>query len=199
MGIFKLTQLSTDDDSLAVTIKPEPAKETPDPSAPKVESPVNLLANETTQPVLFNADYPNKDNTKKEKVVVLDGPLSHIYTQALNMAYAHENENDEISTEGISMMFDALIIRKNEEEPVDDPGYLYCASDDTLTDGGLVAASDSIRVAIESKKYKHITVAIECGDLISNRVQLLDEMCHVLGVKVCLTRKSAVQTVLKNL
>ena len=145
-----------------------------------------------------NANVPGQQ-AEKEKVVIIDGPLGHIYTQALNMVYAH----DKVATEGIAMMFDALVIKQgpdsSEVKEEDDAAYLYCIGDGYLTGGGLLDAAETIRVATESKKYKKMIVSIESGDVIQARTQLLGELCEAMGVQVCLTRNKAVRTVLNNL
>ena len=127
---------------------------------------------------------------KEEKTIVLDGPLSRIYTQALNMAYAKED---------VGAMGQMLMVtgQGDPDEDEDDSRdlYVYCCDGDELTDEKVTEAADTLRIALDSKKYKSTAVAIECRGRVSDQLALLDQLSSQMGVKVFYRRKTAMEAI----
>lgn len=144
--------------------------------------------NETTK----EEDVPKTD--KGDITVTLDGPLSKIYTQALNLTYATED--------GSMMQPMVNIIETNKEEEADKNKqaadaklYAYCVDDKDINEGNLAETSDKLRVALDSKKYKEVMCVVECHGSVSSKVGLLDSFGTAIGVRVLLSRRSALEAI----
>lgn len=125
---------------------------------------------------------------KEEKTIVLDGPLSRIYTQALNVAYAKED----VGAMGQIMM---TMVNQGEEEEEEDERdlYVYCCDGDELDDGGVEEAEGKLRVALDSGKYRSAAVAIECHGRVTNQIAALEAIGCRLGARVYFRRKVALE------
>lgn len=126
-------------------------------------------------------------------VIVLDGPLSHIYTQALNLAYAKE---------GMDMMLSHFGSQVNDEEnakegKIDDT-YLYCIDNNHLSTDTLLASTESLRVAKASGKYKRVILAMETDGSVGSSMQLLGQMGESLGIEVAYTRNGAISNLING-
>lgn len=146
----------------------------------------------------------NKIDNKEQETITLAGPLSHIYTQALNLAYANEGTSTMVSI--LETRHGGLVNDETEQERMDagnavtaDGTYVYCVDSSDLNSQGLVAGTEAIRSAVASKKYKAVVLAIESSSVVTSKTQLLGEMGSALGAKVCLTRNNAVHTVIAGL
>ena len=171
MSIFNLSLLKTTNNPVDDT-KSEPA-----------------LATDTEVPMVAGDGVPG-ETTTEEKTIVLDGPLSRIYTQALNMAYAKED----VGAMGQMLMMTG---QGDPEEDEDDSRdlYVYCCDVDELTDEKVTEAADTLRIALDSKKYKSTAVAIECRGRVSDQLALLDQLSSQMGVKVFYRRKTAMEAI----
>ncbi len=124
------------------------------------------------------------------KTIVIDGPLSNIYTQALNMVYSKENI--------VNMIQDPESLDPESKKESD--VYLYCCDgDDVGTQNGLIRTTDAIFVAAEQHKGKQIILAVECHGVITERIALLHGYAESLGIKFMSNRSSAVEAVKNNL
>lgn len=157
-----------------------------------------LVKLDSTEQVLDGkgADTNGAQTDAQTQTIVLDGPLSHIYTKALNLAYANEGTSSMVSLleSGHKSLDDP------EEEGADsvtaDGTYVYCVDSDDLSNQGLVLSSECLRIA--TKKYKNVILALESSHVVNARTQLLGEMGEALGVKVCYSRNNAVQSLLSG-
>lgn len=135
------------------------------------------------------------EDKKKEAVVVMDGPLGHIYTQALNLALAKEDTGTMFSI--VRKIGEAGRVQATADfDPAlvtADGTYVYAVDDKNLEEKGLVPSIECLRQAVKCGKYKQVVLAIESHN-ITNKLQLLDETSRHLGVKVCFTRDSVVNT-----
>lgn len=135
--------------------------------------------------------------TRKQegRTIILDGPLSHAFTQALNVMYAKEALGGLMSVLDGGSYFDDQEKAEPEETAsfVDENGaYVYTVDSSNLDQDGLVMAVESIRKA--SKKFKHVYVAMESrGARDLRKTQLLDEYSASLGAKVVYSRERALQ------
>lgn len=168
MGIFNLTALSGQ----------EPAAQ---------EEPQKVVAETTDTPITVGVDKTDKSD---EQLITLDGPLSRIYTKALNLAYAREN---------MTMLSpDAMTLSASEQEEITESTYVYCVDTSMMDAAQLVASTEHFRKATESGKYKNCVLALESDGTVNSRMQLFAEMGQSLGAKVCYTRNSAIDSLMAS-
>lgn len=151
------------------------------------ESSIDNNKVESTKPVEIPANEANKKSSE-EKTIVLDGPLSQIYTQALNIVYAKESINM------ISQMNsddNGFYDNKNNN---DKDLYVYCCNGDTLDSDGLVEASNKLRLALDNKNNKKVILSVECVSS-NNKIALLDEFSSNLGIKVIYSRNRTLDNI----
>lgn len=155
------------------------------------EVPEQNQQQQTTDPTVINQSETNTvDETKKpeqQKTIVLDGPLSHIYTQALNMVYANEAVN----------MITHMMMEQEEEDknPYGKDVYVYCCDGDNLTSDELVNASSKLRIALDKKKYNKVLLSVECHGIVNNRVGLLHDFSVSLGIPVSYTKSGSMSNI----
>lgn len=130
----------------------------------------------------------NSDKEEDKKTIVLDGPLSHIYTQALNMVYANEVVN----------MVTHMMMDQEEEtdkNPYGKDVYVYCCDGDKLTSDELVNTSNKLRIALDKKKYSKVLLSIECHGVVNSRIGLLHEYSTSLGIPVSYTQSGSMSNI----
>lgn len=164
----------------------------------KQEGSANGLYPNTTQPT--QAEQVADSNKK----IILDGPLSEIYTKALNMVFSNQTEQATDSVSQETQQMDAVMvadIHAMNKEKIDAErieaekmAYVYVTSSDDLTPDGIVSAFDDVRIALDSNRFAKTVVCIETLDLSnSTRVELLANMARNLGAKVFYTRNTAMK------
>lgn len=122
------------------------------------------------------------------KVVVMTGPLGHVYTQALNQLYAQE-----------SMANDAMLLAEqvitsgvgNQEADV----YVYACDCNELEKADLSTEYDKLRIALDNKAYKSKVVVMESNGLVTRRMVLLGDFAKKNGATVIHTRKTALESI----
>ena len=121
----------------------------------------------------------NEPVEQENKKIVLDGPLSTIYTQALNVLYAKED-------------MAGMIVPSDETEEYDESDlYVYCTPAE-LVDKDIVGVADKI---LEASKHGKNVVAIECSSMIPTKMGLLEKLGKDVGVKIHVTRSSALEAI----
>lgn len=134
----------------------------------------------------------NKASEKiEEKTIVLDGPLSHIYTQALNAVYANEAIN--MLTQ-MAVNDEDAYGKKDETNIHGKELYVYCCDGDKLDSEELVNATNKLRIALDKKEYKHVLVSVECMNS-NTKIALLDEFSSSLGIKVIYSRNNTIDNI----
>lgn len=114
-----------------------------------------------------------------DKKIVLDGPLSTIYTQALNVLYAKED------------MAGMIVPTDDVEEYNESDLYVYCTPAE-LVDEDLAGVANKI---MEASKHGKNVVAIECSSMIPSKMGLLEKLGKDVGVKIHVTRNSALEAI----
>lgn len=148
----------------------------------------NVVNTNTSQQV--TQEVPKKED-KQEAKVILDGPLSQIYTQALNLVYAKEDTGQML----------AQFIQQQDNKEANDAAadkdiYVYCCDGDDLSQDHLIESTNKLQAALGQDKYKDTILAIECRQgHVNDKVGLLDTMARSMGVRVYLTRGSALEGV----
>lgn len=152
---------------------------------------------EKEQDPLINGINEEKANTE----IKLDGPLSSVFTKALNAAYANESLDMPV----ISSMEQEEVeenIEQNELEHEDKFGnalYVYCCDGDTLSQEGLVDAANKLTKIVTKGHYKNVILSMECHSNVTNKVALLDKLSSSLGVKVCLSQRTTMEAIKKTM
>lgn len=130
------------------------------------------------------------DPKSEEKIVVMDGPLSKIYTQALNLAYANEAASASGQTD-VKILFDDTI--EENGEPARDL-YVYCCDSADIDNEDVIHGTDKLRLALDGR-YKQALVVMESHHAIKPIAGLLEEYACNTGVKVVFTRDLAIETI----
>ena len=154
------------------------------------------LENDSTRVI---EEKSNDEGIKRdEKSIVLDGPLGHIYTKALNMIYA--NESAEMDTK---LVFNEAIKEIQGDTEVNEGDnndlYVLCVDGDNLDADEMVRSSDKLRLALDCKKNKDMLLSIESNGNVNLNTSLLEEFSNKLGVRVCFNRKSALEAIFSAL
>lgn len=146
---------------------------------------------EQTEEVTNNQNTTSvSDKTEEDKkTIVLDGPLSHIYTQALNVVYANEATN----------MLTQMMVDQEENETGKNPYgkdvYVYCCDGNNLTNDDLMETSNKLRIALDKKKYSKVLLSIECHGVVNNRIGLLHDYSVSLGIPVSYTQSGSINNI----
>jgi hypothetical protein len=184
MGVFKLT-----------------------PSNQETTEPLTETDQETTAGTLVS--YTNKTNeelqeesanqlkAKQEKKITLDGPLSKIYTAALNLAFAKET----MVEDEVILLTDSNQTDNRSKEDVSDQEntYVYCCDGNELNRSNLVEGVDKLRVALDSGKFKNVALSIECSKNITSNIGLFEEYAKQLNVTVYHNRKQALESISRSI
>jgi hypothetical protein len=138
----------------------------------------------------------NKSNTgelideEKKKSIELDGPLSSIYAQALNIAFAKESAADGSFTQ--------LVMAKDvDDEGVDPDLYIYASDEKSLNLDGVGRHFDQLRVALDRYHEKKKIVVIENSDLSRPRIAIeaLEDFAISKKAKVIYRRQVAIEAI----
>ena len=164
---------------MSIFQKPEVEEKAPVPVATPKE-----VDNETP----ITTPDANKEPVVKDKQITLTGPLSHLYSQALNIMYAKENYMMIVLNE---------IDKKQDEDALKakENLYVYAMSADELDTGKICVAEKDLRMAMESKKYDRVILALEASRNVSNKVGMFEEHAKTLGVQVYLSGKRAMESI----
>jgi hypothetical protein len=152
--------------------------------------PVNLPDTSTGKLDLDSANVPEREN----KTIVLDGPLSTIYTKALNIVYS--NTPDSVSQESQAM--DHVIMAQDEIEKNQDAAkksdlYVYVTDSEHLEIEGTPKVFDKLRLALD--KNKNNMVAIETSKHFTTSQAILEDFLHANHVKVYHSRDVALEKI----
>lgn len=124
-----------------------------------------------------------------EKTVLIDGPLSQVYTQALNQAYAKENY--------ITTHLPSLLSVKGADVDPTKRSYLYVIDPSHLGDDEIEEAFTSLTLAQE--RYLDRYVCVEHDYHITASVASFIARLRKSGVKVLHSRESALETITERL
>lgn len=134
---------------------------------------------------------------QKEQAIVLDGPLSTIYTKALDILYSKKAINPALETQAmdVPMITEAVlqmekdkISRLSDEKDVD---YVYTTKGDDLSLDGLSDAFESIRVALEMKCFRSVNVVMESTGVDNKNISILSDYLRKNKVPLLYTRSCA--------
>jgi hypothetical protein len=104
-------------------------------------------------------------NEKNKKYIELDGPLSSVYAQALNIAFAKESMADGSFTQ--------LVATKDiDDEGVNPDLYIYASDDKTLDSDGVGIHFNKLRIALDKYSEKKKIVVVENNSLKKSRIAI---------------------------
>lgn len=130
---------------------------------------------------------------KNDQVVVMDGPLSEIYTKALNMVYAKDKpvlatESQEMMVAMVGHLFLQEDLSKIEQTVAARPDaqYVYATDDESMQSAdNLSVAFESLRVATGMKTFKSVRLVLESASgSFCKRSLILLEYAEKMGVKI---------------
>lgn len=144
-------------------------------SAPVASDDTSAVAQTTGEPT---------DNEDKESVVVLDGPLSHVYTKALNLVYAREGM--------MSMLTYDEVDNKSKAQK---GTYVYCHPNTLTSVSQVNSLSGKLNLVVAGKKYSNVYLVLECQEGTNKYTQLLDEYARSIGVEVFYHRETGIKQI----
>lgn len=140
----------------------------------------------------ISTELPVEDSSEPseptEKTVVMDGPLSKIYTQALNLVYAHEAASASGQTD-IKVLFN----EQTEEESVKDL-YVYCCDGSELDSEDVIEGTNKLRLALDGR-YKNTLVVMESHAAIKPIAGLFEQYAATSGIRVIFQRENALEAI----
>lgn len=127
-----------------------------------------------------------EDSGPKTVNIVIDGPLSHTYTRALQVMFANESYDVTVND----------VVNPGERSTAD--VYLYACADKVLdSDGNSVDETEKIRLALDSSKAKVKYVAMEHGGILTQRKVLCLDYLKSCGVSITNGREMALNRALR--
>ena len=128
------------------------------------------------------------DDGPKTVNIVIDGPLSHTYTRALQVMFANESYDVVVND----------VVNPGERSIAD--VYLYACADKVMdADGNAIDETEKIRLALDSSKAKVKYVALEHGGILTNSKVTCMEYLKSCGVSITNGREMALNRVLRAL
>lgn len=135
---------------------------------------------------------PNIQDTSTEakdaKVITMDGPLSHIYTAALNLMLAKEGSAASANTD-LLLVFPEDEVDEQAENNSD--LYVYCCDAKDIDSQQALYGTDKLRLALDNKKYKKVMMVMEGNRQIGKSAGLLEEYAYKEGVPIVFIRDLA--------
>jgi len=122
-----------------------------------------------------------------ENTIVLDGPLSQVYTDALNKAYARESYITEIA----AIKDSADDQTEKEEENPAIGNYIYLVDGKYLEGDEYVNVFNNLQVATEM--WANVYVCIEHHGNITNRVAEFRQICREMKAIVMDSREEGLE------
>lgn len=149
--------------------------------------PVKEEAKSTEQ----NVSTPESQNQNQEeqKMILVDGPLSEIYTKALDTVYS-QSMNENISqetqqTDSVMIANAGKYLSEKESDDLKDNGvYVYVTDDQNLAKNGMSDALNNLRLALDMKNVKARVLAVEHRGIKTSRVNILVNFAEANGMQV---------------
>lgn len=131
----------------------------------------------------------------KEKLLVMDGPLSQIYTKALDMVYAKPTASaisQETQQMDTVMVADAHNFHQQQTEDTlekqKNGAYIYVTDDAHLQGSGLTRTFNDLRIALGMSSFGKRAVCIEHNGNVSKKMELLANYVQESNVPIFFTR-----------
>lgn len=149
---------------------------------------------------------PNEENKEikdpDSETIILDGPLSLVYTKALNLLYSNKKEDNEVSTE--SQQMDTFIEAKavldlnditSDSKKYKDNTYVYVTDTDNVKDNNSfnIAFERLTKLGNNKHIFKNILVCIEGRDF-NTKTGILESYLNDVGIKVYHSREAMINS-----
>lgn len=139
----------------------------------------------------------------KDKVVATDGPMGHVYTQALNVALANESVQIVAATAQSASQINQENSNSSmtgEQHEADPSSYVYALGDHIENPEEAMEAFDAVSKAIASGRYKNVYLAVEnaLSTKMHKRTSSMIEHAMKSGVKV-IAKSGSTDSVIQGL
>lgn len=132
----------------------------------------------------------NETANKETKTINISGPLSVIYTQALNQVYAQEGS---AATEQ-----ELLAEITNQDKVQSSDIFIYVTDETNIEEEGPINVFDKLRLDIENNKGLKIAV-LESGRSMKGYMATMESFLSNNGVRVFFSRKNALDSIYNSL
>lgn len=133
------------------------------------------------------------DDSGKRTTIVMSGPLSNIYTQALNVAYSKKAISSESSEIDSTLDIVEYMDKKADEDADDSENneklFVHVTDGDHINKDP-TGEFNKLSVALDSGKFKQAIVAIETRDIVNRSHGILEDYLARRGVEVIHSRRS---------
>lgn len=130
----------------------------------------------------------------EEKQILIDGPLSAIYTQALNIAYAKESTAD--GQAGFNIDTRTVVDDASLTQP---DLYVYVTSDDAIDREGINKSFSDISLAMDKYKDTKKIIVLESKNSKITNIASLEDYFSSIKVPVSYSRKIAIEKIMSSL
>jgi hypothetical protein len=162
------------------------------PVAPEEKIPEKQTENSGTEQTKQTTPYDEKSPT-----VLFEGPLSNVYTKALDVIYGKDRPDVVTESEEEDTELDYSEINDYEDDAPAD--YIYVTNSDKLDSSTINATFESILKATKNPKFSSTSVCIETNQKhINNSVVILEEFLTKSNIRVFYTRESLINHLLKK-
>lgn len=140
--------------------------------------------------VLSATDSSNGRGEGRPKLVIMQGPLGKIYTDALNLVYAQESQAN-----------DAVVVANELGELEEDSPdmFVYVTDSEYINKADISKEYGRLRLALDSKKFNKSVMVLESLGKINNKLVMLDEFARSKGMHVVYSRKTALEVISNGL
>jgi len=125
----------------------------------------------------------NDERTNEDKIVVIEGSLSKVFTEALNKAYAIEST--------YSMLEDIYSEENDDNDDKKQKAYVYAIDGDDMDVEGANDVIKHMRLALD-EKYDRIVLAIENVSKVTDSLSMVDSYCSESNIDVIYNFNKAV-------
>lgn len=171
-------------------------KEDTDQVEPKVSE--QVVGAQTELPDTINDTLRDDEEAKAKKgVIVMSGPLSQIYTKALNIVYTKDTKQVSKESNAIDATLTAKYMSLYEEDDQDETDLYVYVTDDNSVNKDMGTETNNLSKLMSLRKRNNndspLYVAVECHNSMSNEVIRFIGICRDNGCKVYLNRDNCIR------
>lgn len=142
-----------------------------------------------------------EEELKNKKLVLMDGPLSKIYTEALNIVFEKENVNKEVNISKESSAIDSALATEyvsNREELPKGMLYVYATDDKDLEKDVKGSISNISKLLNNKPKDSDLYVSVESKKSLNEHVVRFSNYCAVRKCKLFTTRDGCLRSIISK-
>lgn len=153
---------------------------------------------EEAKPSVTETAKPEETKPEEtQKTILIDGPLSEIYTKALDTVYSQrmsENVSQETQqTDSVVIAQAGKYLEAKDGEDNDNGVYVYVTDVDSLARNGISEALGNVRLALDMKNISTRALVLEHRGIKTSRVSILSNFAESNGMKVFHSRSDAIK------